>query len=575
MKLNILCAFCGHLALALLVYSCTQEEEWAGLNEDTLQISASISPLGATRMQVGDKGNEQFQPGDQISLQVTPQDGYRSGHKAYTLQLASGGWTPALTWTEIGSQRARFTAFYPAQPASESDIFTHFVATDQRQPAQFVASDLLVASAEVDKGNPVVLSFQHRLSLVELSLSSGHTFSAEQLAQATVRVHACPSVRVDASSGALLEADEPMPAEDIFFHRVRETVFYAVLPPQIIRDAWRQQGWIEIVVGGETFTYRAPAQLEGGEPFHALMSGQQLTLKLKLDKKQPVDDWANKTVWTYGLKDIPGTDQWGYAFDVPKDGKHYSTLGLKWKKGYGWYDCNKVTPTYPPQGDSEMCWAAAASNMIYWWLEQNQDYVDRFGYAGPKEYLNAAQCEVFLYYKKAFPNDGGQVYDALNWFFTGCAVDWALPDAEHGFFKDVLGEYAVVSSRIPMVHTSTFTVTLKQAFSSRKSLGCTLLYKGGYMHAINIWGAKFDEKGEVTHIYITDNNDKELDAQGEYPYLDRFQTQAGILEKAVRYMPHGVFMESSNPGDFSLQIIQLCTLGLEQEAWESYFKAHP
>lgn len=34
-------------------------------------------------------------------------------------------------------------------------------------------------------------------------------------------------------------------------------------------------------------------------------------------------------------------------------------------------------------------------------------------------------------------------------------------------------------------------------------------------------------------------------------------------------------MESSNPGDFSLQIIQLCTLGLEQEAWESYFKAHP
>lgn len=575
MKLKILGAFCGHLAMAILLHGCTQEEEWVGLNEDTLQISATISPLAATRMQVGDKGNEQFQTGDRISLQVTPLDVPQAVHQTYTLQLTSEEWTPPLTWAEIGSQRARFTAFYPAPSAHGAATFTHTVATDQQETGQLAASDLLVASVEAGRGTPVALSFQHRLSLIELSLSSGHTFSAEQLAQATVCVHACPSVRVNASSGVLQLLDESTPAEDILFHRARGTVFYAVLPPQTIRDAWRQQGWIDIRVGDETFTYRAPAQLEGGEPFHALMSGQQLTLKLKLDKKQPVDDWADKTVWTYGLKDIPGTDQWGYAFDVPKDGKNYSTLGLKWKPDYGWYDCNKVTPTYPPQGDSEMCWAATASNMIYWWLEQNKEYVSRFGYAGPKEYLNAAQCEVFLYYKKAFFNDGGQVYDALDWFFTGRPVEGGKTDVEHGFFKDVLGEHTSISPYIPIEQASTFTETLKEAFSSRKALGCTLLYKGGYMHAINIWGAKFDEKGEVTHIYITDNNDKELDSQGEYPYLDRFQTQAGILEEAVRYMPHGIFMESSNPGDFSLQIIQLCTLGLEQEAWESYFQAHP
>lgn len=41
--------------------------------------------------------------------------------------------------------------------------------------------------------------------------------------------------------------------------------------------------------------------------------------------------------------------------------------------------------------------------MIYWWLDQNKEYVERFAYTGPKEYLNALQCEVFEHYKKPFP----------------------------------------------------------------------------------------------------------------------------------------------------------------------------
>lgn len=33
----------------------------------------------------------------------------------------------------------------------------------------------------------------------------------------------------------------------------------------------------------------------------------------------------------------------------------------------------------------------------------NKEYVERFAYTGPKEYLNALQCEVFEHYKKPFP----------------------------------------------------------------------------------------------------------------------------------------------------------------------------
>lgn len=151
MRLNILCAFSCKLAIALLLTGCTEEERLFGPGEDTLRISATITPSAATRMQMGDKGNEQFQPGDRISLQVTPQDLHLAGRIPYTLQLTSNGWLPALTWTEIGSPRARFTAFYPAQPAQDAETFTHSVAIDQRKAENFFASDLLVAKSEAKR----------------------------------------------------------------------------------------------------------------------------------------------------------------------------------------------------------------------------------------------------------------------------------------------------------------------------------------------------------------------------------------------------------------------------------------
>lgn len=150
-------------------------------------------------------------------------------------------------------------------------------------------------------------------------------------------------------------------------------------------------------------------------------------------------------------------------------------------------------------------------------------------------------------------------------------------EVKHGFFKAVFGEKTEVTTYVSISDddAAAFSARLKQAFQNQEAIECTILFKSGYLHAINLWGAKFDEKGEVSHIYITDNNDTDLDSQPEHPYLDRFQTQAGILEKAVRYEAGGgVLMESSNPGDFSFRIIQITTLGLKKKEWEAYFKAH-
>lgn len=89
---------------------------------------------------------------------------------------------------------------------------------------------------------------------------------------------------------------------------------------------------------GNTYVYGAPPELNGGEAFTMLHPGHQLTLNLNLDREQITEDWANKTIWVHGLKDIPPVDTWDYATD---DGLGNGFVGLKWNGQYGWYDCNK------------------------------------------------------------------------------------------------------------------------------------------------------------------------------------------------------------------------------------------
>lgn len=567
--------------IAVFALAACTADEWEAASvsgtADVVQITASIASQAGTRMQVGDKGNEAFQLNDQMSLFVTPKEQGMTALFTRTLELTATGWSLELTWQEIKSEQAKFTAFYPLVSNPNAETFVHSVATDQRTKEAYAASDLLSASVEASKGAPVALEFQHRLSLIALHLTSEHTFTAEQLEQATVRVHACPSVEVRVADGEISAPKRQPEVEDVFFHPSSGGVYYVILPPQPIQDIWRE-GWIDITIGQQTYTYKAPLQLNGGDAFTALQPGQQLTLRLKLDKNQPVDDWAGKTMWTYGLKNMPPADEWGYAFSTVKGDKRYSTMGLKWKAGYGWYDCNKTNPSAGSGGDSEMCWAAAASNMIHWWLDQNKEYVDRLGYDGPKDYIRSTESAVFNLYKEAFYNEGQHSYNALNWFFTGCPMEIGVEnEVKHGFFKAVFGEKTEVTTYVSISDddAAAFSARLKQAFQNQEAIECTILFKSGYLHAINLWGAKFDEKGEISHIYITDNNDTDLDSQPEHPYLDRFQTQAGILEKAVRYEAGGgVLMESSNPGDFSFRIIQITTLGLKKKEWEAYFKAH-
>lgn len=93
------------------------------------------------------------------------------------------------------------------------------------------------------------------------------------------------------------------------------------------------------------------------------------------------------------------------------------------------------------------------------------------------------------------------------------------------------------------------------------------------IHAINIWGAEFDAKGEVCALYITDNNDTDLYWQPEgFPFLGRKKTQAGLLYKPVKCISNKYYMEGSAAGNFSFYINELNTLDLMHDKWKTFFR---
>lgn len=107
-------------------------------------------------------------------------------------------------------------------------------------------------------------------------------------------------------------------------------------------------------------------------------------------------EWAGKVVWTHGLTGMPDPQMWEYAYLTPS-----KVRGLKWNKAYGWFDCNKKDVWgEQPNSDNNLCWAASVSNIIYWWLEQNKEYVNRFGYDGPSAIMVRWIVRCLIFTKK-------------------------------------------------------------------------------------------------------------------------------------------------------------------------------
>lgn len=507
---------------------------------------------------------------DRLQLFVYPENGEK--RKAHTLERTENGWNLDLRWNEIGAL-ATFTAFSAdGIEKTEEETFLHSVQTNQQEDASGAKSDLLFASATMKSGNTVELQFASLMSRLIVSLhSSDGSYSEAELALAKVSVRSHTSVSVSVSDGKLGNLLEQV--EEVIPYRKENGNYTAVLCPQSV-DEFRES-WISVNIGEDTQIFGAPETV-GGEAFNALQSAVETTISMDIFKPKtpepepepepnPDIKWANRTVWVYGVKE-PAESDWGYVSGT-------NQKGLTWKKGCGWYDCNKINMAGDPDGS--MCWAATASNMIYWWLDQNADNIRRFGkYIGPTAYNSSTSCAVFDYFKRYFVNEGRNTLFGLNWFFVGRL---SMPNGGN-FFSDVFDDVADVFDGVT---ADGFNSRMKQAFTDKEAIGFYVKMMGSY-HEMSIWGADFDENGRISAVYITDSNDLSQEEITPSVSADgRRFIPVGLVRHPVAYKVSDVdkgetmvYMEGSVEGSFTLKFEALHFLGLMEDEWKEYFSTH-
>ena len=560
--------YLGIICLSTLVFTSCSQDEVLNTEVETkpspveifTQIESITSP--DSRANIGVDGVGNFETNDQITLL------FNGKNKNLTLS-ENGKWTPTLNWDEVG-ESASFVGFYPTVTFDKGSYFVHVVKTNQQSGNNFETSDLLCATTPeaVHKEEALNLNFKHLMSCLTVKLKSDNISQAD-LNSAVVKVRAYNEVQIykDGHVGRTLDIDDKKDLPVITMHHKGNGVYQAVVCPykHSTLSFGELSPWLQIVVAGKTFTLKTPpAKLNDGSSFASYQSGKNVTFTFKVNALN--DDYANKTLWVDGMGNIPDLDNPAWKTIIGTNLK-----GLVWKSGDNWYDCDKLDPSTPSRNDHRLCWAATSSNLIHWWLDRNHDILGNYcsekgiPYKYNDDHLNS---DVFNEFKKSFTNEGGFINQGLNWFFLGKykrESDSAtnLSGKPGGYFKDVLSDVSTMCDVHGIVNINQFDEVLKDAFKKKQGIGFTIQLSGfDYgRHAMTIWGAKFDNRGLVSHIFYCDNND------------GSDISDTGRLIAAKVKEDNGVRLQGSNKSEkYTIQILEVTLLNQQRNELKSYFK---
>ena len=223
--------------------------------------------------------------------------------------------------------------------------------------------------------------------------------------------------------------------------------------------------------------------------------------------------------------------------DFRKSEDHgYIDYKAPFEEGKGYFDVNKAPFGTNKKLDRNLCFAAAASNTLHWYLQQNkkeiEDYIEDNGDVirmvgantySLKEMMNQEAGQqgslIYQYFKEMYGNNETGYYTVplMDLFLNGYTPkedrktnieDKDLqPDARGGFLYGIIG---------------TKPQTGMQSVSSLKKLGeslqhylsnnfvVCLSYKTfSYNHVVTLWGAEYDESGLLRAVYVTDSDDQD------------------------------------------------------------------
>ena len=261
----------------------------------------------------------------------------------------------------------------------------------------------------------------------------------------------------------------------------------------------------------------------------------------------------------------------------------YVIYKAPFSSGDGWYDVNKTRSGGNIDIDKNLCFAATASNMLHWWLDQNSENVDNYIAKNgdiiranrrlselKNSFESQEESKIFELYKVLYGyNERGFYTDLLMDLFingyrprlsgaTNIENDNLIPDNNGGFFYDVFkgekltdrtdgGDYEYLSEKLKEVLGDGGLVGLSHKALSRN-------------HIVTLWGAEYDLNGNLKAVYVSDSDDQD-------------ESDVGMKRYEVRNVG-GKAKLSTNISDKSAgaAVGYLHILYLGSNRWNNYFK---
>ena len=214
----------------------------------------------------------------------------------------------------------------------------------------------------------------------------------------------------------------------------------------------------------------------------------------------------------------------------------YIDYKAPFEEGQGYFDVNKALFGTDKNIDRNLCFAAAASNTLHWYLQQNKkeikDYIEDNGDVirtvgantySLKEMLNQDVEQqgslIYQYFKEMYGNNETGYYTVplMDLFLNGYTPkedrktnieDKNLqPDARGGFLYGIIGTKP--QTGMQSVNSLSDLGNSLQQYLSNNFVVCLSYTTFSYNHVVTLWGAEYDESGLLRAVYVTDSDDQD------------------------------------------------------------------
>ena len=223
--------------------------------------------------------------------------------------------------------------------------------------------------------------------------------------------------------------------------------------------------------------------------------------------------------------------------DFRKTEEHgYIDYKAPFKTEQGYFDVNKAPFGTDKTIDRNLCFAAAASNTLHWYLQENREVIEKYiedngdvkktiggTIYSLKEMLNQEVEQqdslIYQYFKEMYGNNETGYYTVplMDLFLNGYTPkedrkinieDKNLqPDARGGFLYGILG--SKLQTGMQSVKDLKDLGESLQYYLSNNFVVCLSYTTFSYNHVVTLWGAEYDESGFLRAVYVTDSDDQD------------------------------------------------------------------